>query len=213
MLRAIIFDMDGVLINTPKFVWATHNKLLAKFDKHISDSKISQYLGRSLKDQINLFEKNFNITIDKEDYMSQFEVEMQHNLEHIEKDNSLSQLIKNLKKKFKLAVATSSSKSRAGHILKHLGINNDFEVIITSDDVKKHKPFPDLFLEAARQLKLKPEECLVVEDAANGVEAAKNANMKVVALKTEFQSEEELKNADLIVHKLPEIRVKKLELS
>lgn len=62
MLKAIIFDMDGVLFNTPKLVWMTHNKLLSKFNKHVSDSEIPQYLGRSLKDHINLFEKNFNIT-------------------------------------------------------------------------------------------------------------------------------------------------------
>jgi len=209
MLKAIIFDMDGVLTNTPKFVWMTHNKLLAEFNKHIPDSKIPQYLGRNLKNQIDLFEKNFNISIDEKLYMNRFEVEMQYHIKHIEKNISLSHLMKSLKKKFKLAVATSSPKSRTEHILKNLGINNKFEVIITSENVKKHKPSPDLFIEASRRLEVKPEECLVIEDSANGIEAAKNANMKIIALKTEFQSEEELKDADLIIHDLYEIEANK----
>ena len=62
-----------------------------------------------------------------------------------------------------------------------------------------------------RQLEIKSKECVVVEDAVNGIESAKNGNLKVIALKTKFQTEEELKNADIIINNLTEIDTKKLE--
>ena len=195
MIKAIIFDMDGVLVNTPKYVWITHNKLLSDFEKHVSDSKIPAYLGQSLVDQITMFEKNLDIKIDRGRYMKRFEIEMQSNLEHIEKNNSLMNLIKKLKKKFKLAVATSSSTQRCEDVLQHLGILDYFDVIITSEHVKRHKPYPDIFLKAAEKLGIRPEDCIVIEDAPNGIEAAKRADMKVVGLVTAFVSAKELKKA------------------
>jgi len=191
MLKAIIFDMDGVLINTPIYVWTTHNKLLGKLGKKVSNAEIHHYLGRTLNDQISMFEDNFSIKINKKKYRKEFESEMLNYLEKIETNQSLLTMIKGLRKRLKLGVATSSPTKRAEHILRKLGIKNYFDVIITSDDVKKQKPDPTIFIETAKKLEVEPGECLVVEDAANGIEAAKRGDMKVIALKTVFQSKEE----------------------
>ena len=83
-------------------------------------------------------------------------------------------------------------------------------MIVCAEDVAKHKPDPTIFLEAAKQLGIDPEDCVVVEDAANGIEAAKRAGMKAVGLVTEFHTAEELSQADLVIDKLADLKLEKL---
>lgn len=113
--------------------------------------------------------------------------------------------------KILMAVATSSLRYRAIEILNMLKLNIYFPIIIAAEDVKNHKPNLDLFLEAAKQMGVKPEECVVIEDAENGVQAAKTGNIKAVALLTDYHSREELKDADLIIKDFSELSIEKLK--
>ena len=206
MIKAIIFDMDGVLIDTPEHTWEIHNLLLADYGKNVSDREIPRYLGRSLRDQINLFKKNFNITIDEDGYMVEFKLQEKKFIEKVKRHEFLINLFKHLKERFLLAVATSSPTARALNILAQLGIKEYFDVIIGAEKVKEHKPDPGLFLKAAEQLKVNPEECIVVEDALNGIEAAKKGHMKVVALVSKFLTAQDLKDADIVINNLGELK-------
>lgn len=200
--------MDGVLIDTPKFAWRSHNLLLAKFKKHVSDEEIPEYLGRSLIDQVNLLRKNFNIEINVEEYIKEFEEDAQHYMGNIQKNEALVNLMEKLRKKYVLGVATSSNKDRASTILKKLGVSEFFNAVITADDVKKHKPDPAIFLEAAKKLNITPNESVVIEDSLNGIEAAKSGNMGAIGLVTKYLSVETLSEADLVIDSLEELSEK-----
>ena len=208
MIKGIIFDMDGVLIDTPKFAWRSHNLLLSNFKTHVSDEEIPEYLGRSLIDQVNLFRKNFNIDINVEEYIKEFEEDAQHYMDNIQKNEALVNLMEKLKKKYVLGVATSSNKDRASTILKNLGVSEFFNVVITADDVNKQKPDPAIFLEAAKKLNITPDESVVIEDALNGIEAAKSGNMRTIGLVTKYLSVETLSEADLVIDSLEELNEK-----
>lgn len=208
MIKAIIFDMDGVLIDSTKYVWKSYNVILEKEGVHIDQETMERDLGRPLKDFLEGLKKDPGVKdIDPVEFDREAsELQIKFMKEQFENNSDLVNLMKNLKEKnLKLAVATSSFKGRAEKILSLLGIRDYFDVVVTMEDVTNHKPHPDVFLKAAEGLGVSPEECVVIEDAVSGISAAKRGNMKVVALLTEFQSREELKEADLIIESLDEL--------
>jgi HAD superfamily hydrolase (TIGR01509 family) len=129
-------------------------------------------------------------------------------MDNIQKNEALVDLMEKLRKKYVLGVATSSNKDRASTILKNLGVSDFFNVVITADDVKKHKPDPAIFLEAAKKLNITPDESVVIEDSLNGIEAAKSGNMRAIGLVTKFLSVETLSEADLVIDSLEELSEK-----
>ena len=104
-----------------------------------------------------------------------------------------------------MADASSADRVKVDINLREMGVPNDtFDAIISGSDVTHKKPNPEIFLKAASKLGLKPDECLVVEDAVNGVEAAKAAGCRCLALTTSF-SAELLQKADWITSNLSEV--------
>ena len=89
-----------------------------------------------------------------------------------------------------------------------LDIKDYFQEIITAEDVKKGKPDPEIFLKAAEKIYLRPEECVVIEDAVNGIQAAKKGNMKAIALLTDSHTKKDFYEADLIIKSLDELKDK-----
>jgi beta-phosphoglucomutase len=117
------------------------------------------------------------------------------------------ELINSLKKnKFKLAVGSSGPLENVELLLSSLNIKQFFDVIITAEDVKNGKPSPDVFLICAERLGINPENCVVIEDAPVGIEAARRAGMNSIALTT-THPKFELNQADLVTKDLSYIRI------
>lgn len=213
-IKAVIFDMDGVLVNSTKYIWKSFNILLKEEGVHFSDDDIKKYLGHSLRDDLALWKKEYKI---KDYNLEEFsrkagEMELGFMKKELKDNKNLMELLKLLKKdSIKLAVATSSLRWRAEKILDLLKIKGYFDVIVTAEDVKNHKPSPEIFLEAAKRLKVNPEYCVVIEDAANGIEAAKAGKMKAIAFLTPYHTKQELSKADLIISDFKELNLEKLE--
>ncbi|MFA5553283.1 MAG: HAD family phosphatase [Phycisphaerae bacterium] len=110
---------------------------------------------------------------------------------------------------FKAAIATSSSRKISQILLKSIGVPYQRMVYITGDMVKRKKPDPELFLLAAKGLKIAPADCVVIEDAPSGVEAAKAAGCKCIAI-TNTTAAENLFGADLIINSLTETDLEKI---
>jgi len=92
-----------------------------------------------------------------------------------------------------------------------LGVRDYFTELVAADDVDRHKPDPAVYIKAAKRLNIDPGYCIVVEDAKDGIEAAINGGMKAVAIKTEQQDYEDLKEADLIFEKLEDLDLEKIK--
>jgi beta-phosphoglucomutase len=114
------------------------------------------------------------------------------------------QLLQSLRGKIKLGLASMNDREVVEHLLKVMSLERFFSVVVTADDVALSKPDPEIFLKCADELKSSPENCVVVEDSVFGVEAAKTAKMKCVAVLTGVHSREMLEkaDADLIVKSL-----------
>ena len=208
--KAVIFDMDGVLLDSPKYVWKSFNRIFETKGFQLGNDQIKRYLGRSLRDQLKMIEKDFGVNFGDVGSFSKksFEIESGLMNEELKQNNFLIGLIKDLKLNgFLVSVGTSSFKERAEKILNILGIKGKLDILITADDVQKHKPNPEIFLKVTEKLKVNPQNCVVIEDAANGIEAAKKGNMKVIALLTDFQNKEDLKEADYIIESIEDLNI------
>ncbi len=217
MSGALIFDMDGVLINSTPYSWEAFRLVLQEEDIPFSTkiTDVKGYLGMALPELVKAWKRDFNITIPYDlNTLSQKigKIELQLFKKHIQPDPHLSDLLQQAKKSdLKCAVATSSFRWRADSILKLLKIHKHFDTIISAEDVIKHKPHPDVFLKAATKLNTLPRNCLVFEDALYGIQAARRAKMKCIAMKTPYYTRKELGQADRIIRNFSEINVPKIK--
>ena len=109
------------------------------------------------------------------------------------------------KNKFKIALASSGTKKYINVVLAKFKIADYFDVIVSGDDIKRGKPDPEIFSVAVKKLGLKPEETLVLEDATNGIEAAKSAGCKCIAVINKMTPPQNYSKADLAINSLEEI--------
>ncbi|MHA1105102.1 MAG: HAD family hydrolase [Promethearchaeota archaeon] len=206
---AVIFDMDGVLADTGPIHYESWVKMANEIGKTFKKSFFEatfgqqsvpitrQLVGRKV-DQ-NLVEKWAQL---KEKYYREMVKDK------IEPLPGVIELIEDLKSiNFKLAVGSSGPPENVELLLTSLKIELFFDTIITAAEVQNGKPSPDVFLIAAQKINVKPQNCLVIEDAPVGIEAAKRANMKCIALSTTHDIVE-LRTANMIVQDLSFVSVK-----
>lgn len=205
--------MDGVLVNSIEIIWSAFTTLLKDYDVHFSEEYIKRNLATSLRDNLKNWKEEFGIGEQDLAEFSKKSATIQLEFLKQEKvDPNLLILLEQAKKHgVKLAVATSSTRWRTEEILSLLAIRDFFEVVVTAENVDKHKPAPDVFLKAAELLNVHPTDCVVIEDAVNGIQAAKSAQTKVIGLATKYCSALELKQADLIINNFSEINLEKIK--
>lgn len=108
-------------------------------------------------------------------------------------------------KRKKLGLASTGSKKEILLKLKKTGFDKYFSAIVSRDDVKKGKPYPDIYLAAVKKLNLKPKDCLAVEDTKSGVEAAKSAGLICFAIPNKFSGTQNFSKADKVLKSLKEV--------
>lgn len=187
MYKAVIFDLDGVIVHTDHYHYLAWKKIAdqehIEFDKEINN----RLRGISRKESLDIILEKANKVYSQDEKNSLTESKNKIYVESLKQLND-TQIIDGVmdvlfglkQKKFKCAIGSSSK--NAGLILKQLNLLDKFDVIIDGNSIERSKPFPDVFELAAKKLGVKPEECIVIEDAISGIEAAKNANMFGFAL-------------------------------
>src|SRR3989344_1910045 len=205
--KAILFDLDGTLIDSlPWHVRAFH-EILEERNIRIKREKLQAYMGKPT--QI-IFKELKNKHIIKENLKKLREDRRYHYFSLVGKRNLLFpntiQILKKLKKEYKIGLVTSSSSL----IYKHSApkeLQNLFETTITIDNVKHGKPHPEPLLKAAKDLSLKLNECIYIGDAIFDMQAAKKAEMLAIGITTGYTSSKNLKKAgaDKVIKNLKEI--------
>jgi cytidine deaminase len=204
MLKGVLFDMDGVLIDSESLTTEAAIRFFATKGFKVTHNDFLPFYGTGEKGYfMGVAEKYgipFNLESDKVKIYNLFK-EMASG-----KDLAIpgvSDFIKFCKSKgLALAVATSAGSYKMNINLELLQMQSGvFGALVSGEDITYNKPHPEIFLKAAEKLGLQPNECLVIEDAPNGVKAAKAAGCKCLALRTTFSSED-LKDADEIVKDL-----------
>ena len=186
-MKAVIFDLDGVLVSTDEYHFQAW-KQLANEENIYFDRKINERLrGVSRMDSLEIILERSRISYraeEKKTLASRKNGYYISNIENLTPNDMLPGAlvsINRLKEAGKFIAIGSSSKNTL-LILEKLGIKEYFDAIVDGNQIKNSKPDPEVFLLGAEKMNVKPEECLVVEDAASGVEAGKSAGMKVLGV-------------------------------
>ncbi|RKD22378.1 haloacid dehalogenase superfamily, subfamily IA, variant 3 with third motif having DD or ED/haloacid dehalogenase superfamily, subfamily IA, variant 1 with third motif having Dx(3-4)D or Dx(3-4)E [Caminicella sporogenes DSM 14501] len=187
-IKAVIFDLDGTIIDS-MWIWEKLDReFLQKRGIDVPNDLNKDIEGMSFTETVVYFKNRFKLNEDVEDIKSEF-IKMAYDYykNKIELKEGVREFIEFLKSKnIKLGIGTSNLKELVVEVLKRHDIIDYFDTIRTSCEVKRGKPFPDIFLKVAQDLKVEPKDCLVFEDTYAGVLAAKRAGMKVIAVSDEL---------------------------
>ncbi|HVO36893.1 MAG TPA: HAD family phosphatase [Candidatus Acidoferrum sp.] len=202
MIKSLLFDMDGILVDTEPIMARVVALALADQGLHVTELEYYDNWtkkGKGIAD----FIKEKNISFDFDRYRStRNKIYLESLKTNIPIFDGAKETIAELSKTYKLGLVSSSSRVFVHFILKSTDLEKYFFTIITAEDVEKEKPAPDCFLLAAERLAVEPEECVVIEDAEKGILAAKNAGMKAIAIPNKSTSDNDFSCANLILESI-----------
>lgn len=210
MIKAILFDLDGVLIETEKETFHFYQKYLKEnFNIILKDEDFKYKAGRKSKDFFNdvLSDEEKKLFDPKELTEKKRELFNTQMDTFVKKILGGKELILELKEKgYKLALVSQNESRMINNVMKWLEIENLFDVVLSLDDITKKKPDPQIYEIAREKLGLEKNECIVIEDSYDGIAAAKNGGFKCIALYHNYMPKNTYDKADITIEKLDEIK-------
>jgi HAD superfamily hydrolase (TIGR01509 family) len=180
-ISAVIFDMDGLMFDTERIAIEAWQLAGHACNCEIPGSLVIQSFGLNIHDTRMLFEQSLGSSLDFDRIRA---LRVQYAADIIEqrgvplKDGLLELLDVLTSHAILKAVATSTERTRAEHLLRKGQVSTRFDVLVCGDEVRQVKPAPDIFLLAASRLQITPRQCIVLEDSESGIRAAENADMR-----------------------------------
>ncbi|HSF31825.1 MAG TPA: HAD family phosphatase [Candidatus Tectomicrobia bacterium] len=202
-VRAVVFDMDGVIADSEPYSMQALIDILRQYGVEPSADDLRRSYGRRVRDDFVDYFAKYGVTADVTLAIAHKQARYYHLAAgHLQAFPGVMSLLKRLHDGgYRLALASSGDRVKVAFGMQALGLNGTFEAIVCGDDVTHSKPHPEIYLTAAQRLGVPPAECLAIEDAPAGVEAAKRAGMRCLAV-TNSVAGEQLQRADLIVGSL-----------
>lgn len=192
-LRGVIFDMDGVLVLSEPFIAAAATRMFAEKGFTVRPEEFRPFIGAGEDRFIGGVAEARAIRLDPaRDKARTYEIYDELIRGKLRPLPGVRAFVATCRRRgLKLAVASGSDTIKVEANLREIALPRAyFDAIVTGSDVMRKKPAPDMFLEACRRLVLSPDSCLVIEDARNGVQAAKAAGTRCLGVTTSFSSEE-----------------------
>jgi HAD superfamily hydrolase (TIGR01509 family) len=205
MINAVIFDLDGVLIDSEPLHAMADNQLLIDSGIIAPDNYFDRFVGLSNWDMWTEIKREYNIALSNEELM---ELQMPMKLKLLkemdfEPVRGVTGLLEELKKRgVPMAIASSSPRLFIENVIQKIGVAEYFTICISGEEVEHSKPEPDIFLKAAELLNVNPLACAVIEDSASGTVAAKRAGMKCIGYRNLNSGNQDLSQADHIVDEI-----------
>lgn len=201
MIKGVLFDMDGVLLDSEEFITRAGMMMFREKGFAVNESDFKPFTGMGENRFLGGVAAKYSIPFDPEkDKARAYAIYEQITRGKLKPLNGVNEFINRCRKKnLKLAVATSADEVKMRINLRETGLQESlFDALVNGLQVKYKKPHPEIYLLAADKLQLRPEECLVVEDALSGMESAKAAGCKCLAITSSFKAEE-FDRADWVV--------------
>jgi HAD superfamily hydrolase (TIGR01509 family) len=183
MIEAVVFDLDGVVVDSEQ-VWDDVRVQLAKErGGRWHDRAQADMMGMSSPEWSAYMHDVIGLPESPEEINDEVVRRMiERYADSLPLIDGAVDAIRRLAEGFTLAVASSSNRSIIEHVLERAGVAGQFAAVVSSEEVSSGKPAPDVYLEAARRLRIEPERCAAVEDSSNGIRSAHAAGMRVLAI-------------------------------
>ncbi len=212
-LRLVIFDMDGLMVDSEGAQRIAMNTALTPASVSIGEAEWRGMVGRRAVELLADLRERYHITVTVEELLDAknqaYSISIQS---HVTPMPGLYELVEKCKQAGStMAVASSSVLNDVQAIVQALKLEGAFSTLVSGDDVSRGKPDPEIFLETARRMNIKPRYCVVLEDTAHGVQAAKRAGMLCVAIPNSFTEGQDFSQADLMVKSLTDLDLPALE--
>lgn len=202
MLKAVIFDMDGVLVNTEPVYYKVIKEILNENGHDIDYKEYEKYIGMTNEYTWELLKKEYSINMDTNELIDNMMIlkDVIIRRDGYELIDGIEILLENLKQNnIKIGLASSSPICDILDVTKSTNIYKYFDKLVSGESVENSKPSPDIFLKALQELGINSEECIVIEDSKNGVLAAKSANMKCIGFFNKDSGKQDLSSSDIII--------------
>ncbi|AEV69810.1 HAD family hydrolase [Acetivibrio clariflavus] len=212
-MKAIIFDMDGLMIDTEIIYHETDRKIAESFGKTVSEETLGKMMGRKPIESYRIFCDDLGIEEPIEQLLkTRYDLVEKMLLQEIKPMPGLFDILDEFKGKMKMAIATGSPHKFLEIALDKLNIREYFDVTQPSDGIVNGKPDPEIYLKVMEKLKLGPEYCIVIEDSSNGARAGKNAGCYTIAVPSEYTYKQDFSFVDYVAIDLKDARehIKKL---
>lgn len=186
-MKAIIFDLDGVIVSTDKYHYQAWKKLADQAGIYFDETINNRLRGVSRAESLEIILERYDRTLGEVEKLAMMEEKNNtyRRLLSAMTPNDVTDDVRNTLKKLRkmgVRLAIGSSSKNAEFILKRVGLWDAFEAISDGTNITNSKPNPEVFVKAAKFLGMDPAECLVVEDSCAGIDAAKAANMAAVGI-------------------------------
>jgi len=217
MLNAVIFDFDGVILDSEGLHYKIFNQVLEKYKIFVTwEDYQKRYIGYNDEDALKIIFKNNKKRVNKkiiDELITRKAVLFEESVHNngAEVFPGVVELIKSIPVKLPIGLCSGALRSDIVPVLKNLKIKRFFKSIVTAEDTKKSKPYPDPYLLSLKNLNIQdPSKTIAIEDTPAGINSAKEAGMKVLAVTNTFSSGY-LYEADAIASSLSEVNRKTLE--
>lgn len=210
MLKAVIFDMDGVIIDSEPFHLDICLEIFKKLNIDVTENEYNTFIGVSNTSMWTTLRNKYCINKSVKELVAlQREACNKYLMENdVKPIPGVVEILVNLKENgIKTALASSSPMESIKLVLDKFNIMDYFVAVISGENLKRGKPAPDIFLCAANLLKIESKYCAVIEDSSHGVSAAKSAGMKCIGFQNPNSGNQNLEAADLIVRSLKDLNL------
>ena len=213
MLEAVIFDMDGVIVDSEPWHLEINLELYEELGFKLTLEEYKQFIGKSNIDMWSLLKNKYSL---KQSIPEILKIQGEKSIQHLQQQKDgliegILPLLRTLKEKgIPIGLASSSSLEYIEAVLNKYKIREYFRVVVSGENMEKGKPAPDIFLYTAELLGAKPENCVVIEDSENGVKAAKAGGMRCIGFINPNSGEQDLRGADWRIDSIKEIRFEDL---
>ena len=214
MLKAVIFDMDGVIVNSEPLHHLAYKKMFEEFKLDVSNSLYESFTGQSTYSICEQLCEIFDLKVDANALVlskrKHFKIIFENDSSFEMIDGAMNLIKDYFENNLTLVLASSASMTNIERIFKKFDLNKFFKAKISGADLKESKPNPEIFIKAAQLAGFKKEECIVIEDSTSGINAAKSAQIYCVGYDSLNSKNQNYDKADLVINDFNEIRFDKI---
>jgi HAD superfamily hydrolase (TIGR01509 family) len=214
MLKAVIFDMDGVIVDSEPLHRKAYQRMFFDFELEVSNELYGSFTGQSTQAICEILCNLFNLNYKAELLVNRKRKHFELLFDEDDELNLIEGVLDLIKDYYKsglnLILASSASMQNINRIFKRFDLDSYFKCKLSGADLKASKPHPEIFIKATEASGFLKENCLVIEDSTNGISAAKSAGLFCVGFNSANSKNQNYTNADMVIESFKEIKYSKI---